>query len=181
MKKMWAFVVVMVCTTLVVAQQKPAESAKAPEPQIKMSVVQASPEWEKIKSLAGDWEHAGGQMKGSTTYKVTGAGSAVMMMLPGEKPGEEMVTMFHPDGKSILVTHYCSAKNQPRMKMVPSTNPNEIRFKFMDITNLTTADTGHMQELALIFEGPDRHVQEWTFLADGKTMVEKFEMTRVKK
>ena len=155
-------------------------NAAEPEMKIKMSKVQSSPEWEKIKALAGDWERTSGEIKATTNYKVTAAGSAVVMMLPGDKPGNEMITMFHPDGKDIMATHYCSAKNQPRMRLVPSTNPNEIRFKFVDGTNLGEPGVGHMQELALLLDGPDHHVQEWTFIADGKPMVEKFEFKRKK-
>jgi len=159
-----------------------AAKPKAPEHKmkVKMSTVQTSPEWEKIKALAGDWERTTGNIKATTNYKVTAANSAVMMMLPGEKPGEEMITMFHPDGKDIMVTHYCSAKNQPRMKLVPSKNPNEIRFKFVDGTNLGEPGVGHMQELALLLDGPDHHIQEWTFIAGSKPMVEKFDFRRRK-
>jgi hypothetical protein len=142
--------------------------------------VQASPEWEKIKALAGDWERTSGNIKATTTYKVTAANSAVMMMLPGEQPGQEMVTMFHPDGKDLMATHYCSAKNQPRMKLVPSNNPNEIRFKFVDGTNLGEKGVGYMTELALLLDGPDHHTQEWTFDMNGKSMTDKFEFRRKK-
>jgi hypothetical protein len=157
-----------------------AEKPGTAEPEMKFSTVQTSPEWEKIKALAGDWERTAGNIKATTTYKVTAANSAVMMMLPGDKPGEEMVTMFHPDGKNLMATHYCSAKNQPRMKLVPSKNPNEIRFKFVDGTNLGEKGVGYMQELALLLDGPDHHTQEWTFIADGKPMTEKFEFRRKK-
>src|SRR4051794_3655047 len=87
-----------------------AEKPGKAEPEMKFSTVQSSPEWEKIKALAGDWEGtAAGNIKATTSYKVTAANSAVMMMLPGDKPGEEMVTIFHPDGKNLMATHYCSA------------------------------------------------------------------------
>jgi hypothetical protein len=159
-----------------------AEKPKAPEHPMKMkfSTVQASPEWEKIKALAGDWERTSGSIKEKTSYKVTAANSAVVMTLPGDKPGDEMVTMFHPDGNSLLATHYCSAKNQPRMKLVPSNNPNEIRFKFVDGTNLGEKGVGYMTELALLLDGPDHHTQEWTFDMNGKPMTEKFEFKRKK-
>jgi hypothetical protein len=159
-----------------------AEKPKGTATKMKWSTVQTSPEWEKIKGLAGDWERTSGKIKITTNYKVTAANSAVLMTLPDpdEKPGDEMITMFHPDGKDLIATHYCSAKNQPRMKLVPSKNPNEIRFKFVDGTNIGDPGVGHMQELALLLDGPDHHTQEWTFVVNGKPMVDKFEFRRKK-
>ena len=50
-----------------------------------------------------------------STYRVTAAGSAVMEVLfPGTD--HEMVTVYHQDGDDLILTHYCAAGNQPRMK-----------------------------------------------------------------
>lgn len=180
MQKIWLLILGLVALGCVsTAQEKKAEPAKAPQ-EFKHSSVQPSPEWDRIKSLAGDWDSTAGSLSGTSIYKITGAGSAVMMTIPSDKPGDEMITMFHPDGKNILVTHYCSAMNQPRMKLVPSSNANELRFKFLDATNLADSSYGHMHELALIFDGPDHHVQEWTFISNGKLMTEKFDLRRKK-
>jgi hypothetical protein len=178
MAKKTLLLAVMAVMAVTCWAQEAKPKAPGPGMKIRLSTVQASSEWEKIKALAGDWERTSGSIKATTSFKVTAANSAVIMVLPDDTPGEEMVTMFHPDGKDIMATHYCSAKNQPRMKLVPSTNPNEIRFKFVDGTNMGEPGVGHMQELALLLDGPDHHTQEWTFVADGKPMVEKFGFKR---
>ncbi len=41
---------------------------------------------------------------------------------PKNNGPENMITMFHMDGDRLLMTHYCGAGNQPRMKLVAS-NP----------------------------------------------------------
>jgi hypothetical protein len=79
---------------------------------------QASPEWQKLKSLVGSWEgymEEGGKKEPLTAdVRMTGDGSAIMHTMARDTP-MEMVTMIHPDGKRLLATHYCAAHNQPRM------------------------------------------------------------------
>ena len=71
--------------------------------------------FEKIKSLTGDWTgKMSGGMAATSSFRVTAGGSAVMQML-GEGTDMEMPTVFHMDGDRLMATHYCAAKNQPRM------------------------------------------------------------------
>ena len=53
--------------------------------------------------------------KSQISYKVVSGGSALMETIR-EPNGTEMVTGFHPDGDRLLMTHYCSLGNQPRMR-----------------------------------------------------------------
>ena len=69
--------------------------------------------------------------------KVTAAGSAVHeTIFPGT--GHEMVSMYHADGKDLIMTHYCALGNQPRMKLDPksSVDKGEFRFKFAGGSNI---------------------------------------------
>src|SRR5437773_2191240 len=68
------------------------------------------------KSLEGDWEGKG--TKGWTeksSYRTIATGSVIMEIFYGDKPSEWMATMYHMDGKRLMLTHYCMAKNQPRL------------------------------------------------------------------
>ena len=80
----------------------------------------STPAFDQLKSLAGNWE--GKDSSGSPVkinYKVISNGSVVMEYLePTKEP--EMVTMYSVDGDRIVVTHYCSAGNQPTMQTAPS-------------------------------------------------------------
>ena len=145
------------------------------------SAVAPNPAFEKMKTLQGDW--VGTMMEGgkeyptTTRFKLVSDGSALMDYLAEGKP-EEMVTVFHMDGSELMATHYCSAHNQPRFVAVPGGDTNRIVFKFKDGTNIEPHH-GHMQEVAFIFEAPDRHVEEWTYLdANGKLSTGRFEFKR---
>src|SRR5262245_42321959 len=75
---------------------------------------------EKLKGLAGEWtlgkgsEHGGEGQK--IKYRVVGAGSAVVEEQFAGSP-HEMVSVYHLDGDNLLMTHYCAAGNQPRLKL----------------------------------------------------------------
>ncbi len=144
-----------------------------------------SPAFDRLRSLAGEWEGTGaGSADGKpfqtrARIQVVSGGSAVMITTdPGGK--YEMVTLIHrDDGGALLATHYCAAKNQPRMKAATPADPGRIAFEFIDGTNLA-AYPGRMQRLVLLTPGPDRHVQEWTYRAGGKDSTDVFDMNRVK-
>lgn len=147
------------------------------------SVVQPSPEFEKLKTLAGDWEgtamESGKAIKALTSFKVVSDGSAVINRLDPDSPNE-MITMFHPDGKDLMATHYCSAHNQPRLRAVASNDPKAILFEFKDATNLASPKDGHMDHLKILMIDPDHHIQEWTYVENGKQETGRFEFHRKK-
>ena len=136
------------------------------------SAIAANPAFEKLKALAGSW--VGTAVDGDKTFpatvrfKLVSDGSALASWL-GEDTPHEMVTMFHPDGPDLVATHYCSAHNQPRMVLLPGTDPNRLVFRFKDGTNIHPGD-GHMQQLAVVFDAPDHHIEEWTYFEQGKEL-----------
>ena len=166
------------------------------------------PGFEKLKQLAGEWvevaepggekeakgEKAGKEAKeekgekeakmeaGQLTaiYKVTSAGSAVMETLFPGTP-HEMVTMYHLDGPDLMLTHYCAAGNQPRMKLEKSDDPSKLVFKFSGGTNMDPTKDAHMHDLTITFIDNDHFRSEWTSYDDGKKSgVHTFEMKRKK-
>ncbi|KAA3618059.1 MAG: hypothetical protein DWQ05_08425 [Calditrichaeota bacterium] len=130
---------------------------------------QAQSHFDKIKSLAGTWH--GVSPKGAATvvsWEVVSEGSAVLerMSTEGESP---MITMYHLDGKHLMMTHYCSVKNQPRMRAEFSEiDDNSVRFSFLDITNFTKKSEGHMQKMAINIKDENNVETVWTFAKDGK-------------
>jgi hypothetical protein len=72
--------------------------------------------FDMLKTMEGNW--AGKNNQGQLvelTFRMTAGGSALMSEIHGHGP-ENMITMFHMDGDRLLMTHYCGAGNQPRMK-----------------------------------------------------------------
>ena len=70
----------------------------------------------EIAKLVGPWEMSDeeGKKHLTATFAVTAGGSAVReIMFPGD--AHEMTNLYHMDGTSLVLTHYCAAGNQPRM------------------------------------------------------------------
>ena len=142
------------------------------------ATIRTIPDFEKMKSLVGEWQ--GKSLDGKTakvSYTLVSDNSALMekLAMGGES---EMVTMYHPDGDHLMMTHYCSAHNQPRMRAQKvSTDAKNIVFDLVDVTNLSTPDAGHMKKLVLTFADQDHFTQEWTWGEKGKenTVVIRFE------
>jgi len=135
-------------------------------------------QFETIKSLAGNWE--GKTPKGqavTVSYRVTSGGSAVMSEIQSE---DDMISMFHMDGDRLLMTHYCGAGNQPRMKAASSSDAKSVAFEMIDATNLASPTAGHMHKAVFTVVDADHHTEDWYFIQDGKEMHERFEMTRKK-
>jgi hypothetical protein len=129
-----------------------------------------------LKGLAGQWETKGpdGQPQ-VVSWKPISDGSAMME----EMSHESMVTMYHLDSNRLLMTHYCSAKNQPRMQAEVSADGKTITFNFLDATNLASPADGHMRKMVLTIRDKDHFSEQWFFSKDGKDiMSETFQYTR---
>jgi hypothetical protein len=133
--------------------------------------------FDTIKSMPGSWE--GKTLNGSpvqVTFKVTGGGSAVMSEILGK---EDMISMFHLDGPNkLLLTHYCSIGNQPRMQASVSPDGKTMTFNFVDATNLDSPDAGHMQRMILTLLDDNHHTEEWIFINHGKEVKQYFDLRR---
>ena len=127
--------------------------------------------FEALKKLAGDWVELGKDGKATdkviSSIRVTSAGSAIQETLfPGSD--HEMVTMYHLDGDDLVLTHYCSLGNQPRLRAEPGTDVNKIVFKFVSSTNLKSRDDHHINGATLTLDGKDHFKAEWVSCKDGK-------------
>lgn len=149
------------CSSAPPAPAATASSSVAP--------VDAKAAFAKMKGLAGTWEGGIGKPdgpKGQVVYRVTGHGTAVMeTQFPGTP--HEMVTVYHLDGNDLVLTHYCAAGNQPRMKLVRATDA-ELEFDFTGGANLDVSKDFHMHSATIRFVAPDRIESTWFGWGDGK-------------
>src|SRR5271166_7189091 len=143
-----------------------------------MAESDAHKSFDLLKGMEGNW--AGKNQQGQhieVSFRMTAGGSALMSEIHGQGP-ENMITMFHMDGNRLLMTHYCGAGNQPRMKII-SADAKSVSFDFFNGTNIGPGD-GHMQHVTFTEPDADHHLEEWVFLDHGKEMKELFTLERVK-
>jgi hypothetical protein len=126
--------------------------------------------FEKMKSLAGKWEATTEKGKKATlAFEVVANGTAVLerFLDEGANPYGSMVTLYHLDGSDLVLTHYCIANNQPRMR-AHSITDDGIAFQFVSATNLPNPNAGHMYKASYRFHNADEFSTEWTFRQNGQ-------------
>jgi len=129
--------------------------------------------FERLKTLEGDWvgpavwdqDGKKGSVEFKLSYRITSGGKVVLeTMLPGT-PGE-MVTTYYVEGADLVLVHYCTAGNQPRMKREPSDDLDDFAFRCTGGTNMTEADS-HMHSARLTIVDPDHIKGAWSSIRDG--------------
>jgi hypothetical protein len=143
----------------------------APGPSVS-DASRAKAAFERLKSLEGEWDsYSTRGWAGDVRYQVIAGGSAVLAVSRFEEahPGESMATVYHFDGDRLMLTHYCIAKNQPRLFATEiGEGGQSVTFTFRDATNLPSRDRGHMDSAIYTFPSPDRFTSRWTFMQNGK-------------
>jgi len=134
--------------------------------------------FQQLAGLGGNWAGKGSEGQPvEVSFRMTAGGSALMSEIHGKGP-ENMITMFHLDGDRLLMTHYCGAGNQPRMKVIAS-DAKSVSFEFVDGTNIKPGD-GHMQRVKFTQPDANHHTEEWVFLDHGTEHTEMFTLERAK-
>jgi hypothetical protein len=140
--------------------------------------------FDQFKAMAGKWAGAADDgRKIVNQWQVIAGGSVVMYESEFDgHAGEKMVTMFHMDNGRLLLTHYCVARNQPRLQATEfSSDGKRVVFTFLDGTNLKNRDQGHMDKVVWEFPDAETRMSHWTWYQDGKeSWMEKFTMKRVR-
>lgn len=126
---------------------------------------------DRFAQLEGEWvgkgKHGDVEHEARVIYKVTSGGSTVVETLdPGGD--HEMITVIHPDGDALLLTHYCMIGNQPHMKAKPKASDNKVAFEFVKATNMKSEKDMHMHSVTFHFVDKDTLKTEWTNYNDGK-------------
>jgi hypothetical protein len=127
---------------------------------------------DRVKKLEGAWtmkDEKGTEIVASV-FTVSSGGTVVReVMFPGSE--HEMTNVYHMDGADIIVTHYCAAGNQPRMRCT-SPGLDRLTFEYDSVSNYVPGGfhgkSGFMGKVALVFIDNDHVNQVWTHYVDGQ-------------
>lgn len=141
----------------------------------------ATAAFDKLKTLAGNWEATTKRGKVTASYELISNGSALVehLNVPGES---EMMTVYHLDGDHLVLTHYCTAGNQPHMQ-AEAYDPasSRIVFNFTGGGNMSDPNVGHMHNVTLKVASANAFTADWTFQENSKPrFTENIEYHRVK-
>jgi hypothetical protein len=167
------------CATSKNAAPMAPKAAAAATPQQQAALL------DEVKSLAGTWQMPphDGQPGKDVVFAVTASGSAVReIMFPGT--AMEMTNLYHMDGPTLVMTHYCAMGNQPRMRATAPAKAGEpIELKFDSVTNLAAPDQMYMGGMTLVFVDRDHFEEHWTSYTAGRPdgdHVDAFKLARKK-
>ena len=134
------------------------------------------PAFKHLESLVGSWQGVGAGMESTTSsFEVVANGSALVERLSPHE-GDVMVNVYHPDGDAVVMTHYCSSGNQPRLRCTK--DGSSLAFAMTDITNWKKGEV-RMSHLILELVDADHMKQTWTSETAGKS--DSFTMEFVRK
>ncbi len=158
MRSTWEILGLLVLTLGIMAAPNPAAGSGAEA-------------FEKLKALVGHWETDKTNMnKATLDVELTSGGTAVLEkfhMVENGKP-VDMTTVYYLDGDQMKLTHYCMAGNQPTMKGSYAPETKTITFDLVSISNLKSADDGHMRHAVYTFIDNDHFKTTWTFRKEQK-------------
>ena len=139
----------------------------------------------RIKSLVGEWQGesvwSGARSGGgpaTARYTLTGGKATVVESLYYGSDTPSMTSTYHMDNGALRMTHFCAARNQPRLRAT-AIETDEVHFEFLDITNLADADTGHVRAVDLDFVGPKRLRIRFRFVEGDRVSFETLDLERV--
>lgn len=131
--------------------------------------------FERLKGLAGTWDAAekGASRRFTAEYTLTGGDHVLIETLGG------MATAYHLDKGTLLLTHYCGAGNQPRMRVKAIENGGRrLRFEMYDITNLKAPDAYRSTSLDVQFHDDGTVDLAYGGWSAGKSSTQTFQLRR---
>lgn len=122
-----------------------------------------------LTTLPGTWQAKSTKgWESQTRFLRMALDSVLVEDDPQNDPANAMLSCITMDGDRLLLTHYCHAGNQPRLVAdLATATETTITFRFLDGGNLASRDVGHMDEMQLVVDGPDRLRTRWQWYQDG--------------
>lgn len=142
---------------------------------------QPDPGFAPLKFLVGKWRGTDPDGQHITAFYRFTSGATSLTETLSPKKSHAMTTIYHLDGTHLMLTHFCSLNNQPRMRVNEyKEGDKELTFDFVDVTNLKSPADPHMRKVVFTFQDNDHYTQTWTFSKDGTETPKVFKFERVK-
>jgi hypothetical protein len=156
--------IISFCATLLMAS---AVCLQADEPP---KAKPGSPDFERLKTLAGTWsgkvDMGQGPVDLTIDFKLIAGGSVLEERMAAGTP-MEMVSMFYDKAGKLAMTHYCVLGNRPEMALKAS-DSKSITFDFDSCCGIDPKKESHMHGMTINFEDADTITTYCHAIIDGK-------------
>ncbi|GAB4190393.1 MAG: hypothetical protein Tsb002_18340 [Wenzhouxiangellaceae bacterium] len=135
----------------------------------------------KLQALIGEWQ---GKLPDGNDIRISYEqinGGAILERYRSTDPiWWNMSTMYHQDNQTLIMSHYCSWGNHPRMSaVIDSPVTKTIDFQFIDLSH-NEPDNGYMRDFDIEFIDVDQVIHYWHWREDGKDTPLTLKLKRVK-
>ena len=105
--------------------------------------------WKELqRALVGTWQATTPDNRLFVlTVRLVSNGTALVETFASSASGKETLSVYHRDGGTLMLTHYCAQGNQARLKAVTATRERVV-FAFLDATNVA-GEQDVMQQLTV--------------------------------
>jgi Tol biopolymer transport system component len=129
-----------------------------------------------LTELEGRWIGSGGELGADpqeTVHELTvGAGGSVVMELM-DPDGERELNDYHSVEGELMLTHYCGAGIQPRLKLdIGRAAPGVLPFVLVDGSGFDPSIDRHIHSAKLVVSHGDRLESWWTAEKEGELVME---------
>jgi hypothetical protein len=150
---------------MVLVVASPALAHEHPTPSIPKELDTMTKElvgtWEGMSKMGGDKE-----MPVSVVYEVTSGGTAITERLFPGTP-HEMISVYHKDGDTVSMTHFCAFGNAPQMKL-KKFDGKVMAFEMTKPMGISSMKEPHMHAVTLTLTDHDSLQHEWVNYMNGK-------------
>jgi len=161
---------------LVVAVAVPLATTAEPGPDARQA-------FDRLKTLVGTWEATDRDnpaFKETVTYALTGRGTTLLERFEASPAAVgHMLTAYHMDLDRLVLTHFCGAGNQPRMRLRAASD-RQVAFEMYDITNLVDPKAYHSTAVEVTFAGEDRVEVTYRGVQAGREITQVFLLSRTR-
>lgn len=167
----------LACPSAAVAQRapsgRPSDFVMTRERQeTRPSEAAARGAFDRLRALEGEWagrstdDDSGSILFDDARfeYRVTGSGTALMELANAGTP-DEMLSIFYMDGDRLVLQHYCSAGNQPRMELIRA-DSDVLLFDLVGGDNFDPAADGHIHRVRFVL-GADAPMESYWSWFEG--------------
>jgi len=118
------------------------------------------------EGLVGSWRAAAPDNRTILTrYRLVSRDTALVESFTGAS-GRETLSVYHRDGRGLMLTHYCAQGNQARLRATEASR-EKVVFSFVDATDVHDGE-GVMRTLAFTFTKDGFDLESVYRSAEGK-------------
>jgi Tol biopolymer transport system component len=129
-----------------------------------------------LTQLEGRWLGSGGRLGAEpeeTVHELTVAAGDSVVMEVMDPEGERELNVYHLVDGDLMLTHYCGAGNQPRLKLdLDRAAPGVLPFTLVDGSGFDPDTDRHIHSARLIVRHGGHLESWWTAEKEGKLVME---------